>query len=136
MIEMSGLSFFMPMEPPTVTLQAKQINTRTGKVFDSAAVRDAKAKLESYVSKYSCNLITEPYTRPCRLTAYFLYPPRGRHKAKEPYTQKPDWDNATKLLQDCLATCGLIKDDKLIVEAHVAQMYDMPCGIYVKLEEI
>lgn len=51
------IEFFMPMEPPTVTLQAKQINTRTGKVFDSAAVRDAKAKLESYVRNTHATLL-------------------------------------------------------------------------------
>ena len=65
-----------------------------------------------------------------------VYEPVGKHKAGDAYTQKPDWDNAAKLIQDAMQVCGFMEDDKQIVCANVIQAYGNPFGLYVKLYEI
>ena len=41
------MEFFIPMEPPTTTFQAKQINWKKKVVYDSQEIKNIKQKFES-----------------------------------------------------------------------------------------
>lgn len=128
------IEFFCPLKKlPTVTSQSKGINTATGSVFDSKGLKDAKASYESHLAKFAP---IEPLTGPLGIEIVFCYPTNSKHKHGDPYTQKPDWDNASKLLQDVLAHLRFMKDDKQIAKADVVQMYSDIVGVYVRLSEL
>lgn len=131
------IEFFIPMRLPTVTLQSKQINRRTGAVHDSASLKDAKEKLDAHLAKKHAELgVQAPIEGAVALTLYLGYKADTKHLPGEPYAKKPDWDNATKLIQDSLARVGFFKDDKQVAEAHVVQHWaDMP-GLYIKIKEL
>lgn len=129
------MQFFEPMKLPTVTSQSKITPKHGTRPIDSPALRDARATYEAHFAKH-LELIDKPLEGALRLTIKFCYALKGKHESGEPYTNKPDWDNAAKLLQDCLMRVGFFKDDSQIVEGHVYQAWSEIPGVYVELEEV
>lgn len=129
------IEFFCPMRLPKTTSQAKKINTATGSVFDSNGLKDAKATYESHLAKYAPK---KPLCGALGIEFIFCYEAKPPHLVGEPYTQKPDWDNAAKVLQDVLAKLNFLKDDKQIVQARVTQVYTSSDkqGVYVRLSQL
>lgn len=128
------IEFFMPMDPPTVTAQERQVTVRNGKpvFYDPPKVKDAKDKLISALVKHRPQ---KPYSDGAMLVVKWLFP-KGRHKNGEYRITKPDTDNLQKLLKDCMTKCGYWKDDALVASEHVEKFWaDVP-GIYVKIEEL
>ena len=126
--------FFMAMIPPTVTAQEHKVTVRNGKpvFYDTAEIKQAKAKLMAYLSKHKPD---RPYREGVRLVVMWLFP-RGKHRDGEYRITKPDTDNLQKLLKDCMTACGFWKDDSLVASEHVEKFWaDMP-GIYISVEEL
>ena len=99
--------FFMPMNPPTVTHQEKQ-------------VRLANHRPE------------EKYTEPIELVTKWCFP-RGSHRNGEYRTSKPDTDNLQKLLKDCMTATGFWKDDALVVREITEKFWAEIPGIYIRI---
>ena len=126
--------FFMAMIPRTVTAQEHKVAVRNGKpvFYDTAKIKDAKAKLMANLAKYKPD---EPFSSGVMLTVKWLFP-KGRHKNGEYRTTKPDTDNLQKLLKDCMTKCGFWKDDALVASEHIEKFWaDVP-GIYIRIEEL
>ena len=127
--------FFMAIIPPTSTKQQRGWGkTKTGKVItydrDNA---DAEQKLTSHLAKY---IPPEPYTGPIRLIVKWLFPLKGKHYDGEWYTNKPDYDNLPKAMNDIMTKLGYWKDDAQIASGITEKIWSKIPGIYVRIEEL
>ena len=129
------LEFFMAIQPPTQTYQAKERKIINGKpvVYDSAELKAAKAKLEAHLAKHRP---AEKYTGGVRLVTKWLFPVTGDHRNGEYKISKPDTDNLQKMLKDVMTDLGFWKDDALVASEIIEKFWaDVP-GIYIKIEEV
>lgn len=128
--------FFMPMIPPTVTAQEKDIgkNRKTGKAFlhDTDEIREAKKKLTAHLWKHRPE---KPYQCGVRLIVKWCFP-RGKHRDGEYRTTKPDTDNLQKLLKDCMTRCGFWKDDAQVASEICEKFWAEIPGIWIHIEEL
>ena len=130
--------FFMPMIPPTVTHQEKQVAVRNGKpvIYEPHKLKDARAKLMSHLAAHRPQ---QPYEGGIRLTVKWLFCDKsGRHFDGEYRTTKPDTDNLQKLLKDCMTRSHFWTDDALVASEICEKFWvvESPSGIYIKIEEL
>lgn len=128
--------FFMPMIPPTVTHQEKDVAVINGKpvIYEPPELKDARAKLTAHLAKHSDPY--SPYTQGVRLTVKWLFPIKGRHKHGEYRTTKPDTDNLQKLLKDCMTHLSFWNDDALVASEICEKFWSDTPGVYIKIEEL
>lgn len=126
--------FFMPMVPPTVTAQEHKVAVRNGKpiVYDTDAIKNARAKLTAYLAQYKPEA---PYADGVRLTVKWCFP-RGKHRNGEYRTTRPDTDNLQKLLKDCMTHCGFWKDDALVASEITEKFWAEIPGIFIRIEDL
>ena len=93
-----AIEFFMPMVPPTVTYQEKQVHMIKGKpvFYEPQELKQARQKLQGYLAEHKPEC---KYERGVRLIVKWCFP-RGRHANGEYRITKPDTDNLQKLLKD------------------------------------
>lgn len=129
-----SINFFMPMAPPTVTSQEKQVGVRNGKpyFYDPPELKAARAKLTAHLSKHRPK---KPYACGLRLVVKWCFP-KGWHKNGEYRTTRPDTDNLQKLLKDCMTDVGFWKDDALVASEIVEKFWAERPGIYICIEEL
>lgn len=129
-----SLEFFMPMIPPTVTHQEKQVCVVHGKpvFYEPAELKVARAKLTDSISRFRP---AAPYKSGVRVVVKWCFP-RGRHPDGSYRTTKPDTDNLQKLLKDCMTACGFWKDDALVASEIVEKFWAEVPGIYIRVEEL
>ena len=130
------IQFFMPMIPPTVTAQEKDlaVNRKTGKpyMYDSAEIKATKAKFIAHLAEHKPDA---PYTYGVRLIVKWCFP-RGKHKDGEYKTTKPDTENLLKLLKDCMTKCGFWQDDALVCSEIIEKFWSDVPGIFIRIEEL
>ncbi|MBS6377348.1 MAG: RusA family crossover junction endodeoxyribonuclease [Clostridium sp.] len=122
----------MPMIPPTVTHQEKQVHMVKGKpvFYEPQELKAARQKLMGHLTKHRP---VQPYQEGIRLVVKWCFP-KGSHADGEYRITKPDTDNLQKLLKDCMTACGYWKDDALVASEIVEKFWtDLP-GIYIKVE--
>ena len=126
--------FFMPMIPPTVTHQEKQVTVKNGKpvLYEPPELKDARAKLMAHLAGHRPD---KPLNCGVRLTVKWLFP-KGSHKHGEYRTTKPDTDNLQKLLKDCMTRSYFWTDDALVASEICEKFWSDTPGIYVKIEEL
>lgn len=128
------ISFFMAMEPPTITAQEHKVGVRNGRpyFYDTPELKRAKAKLLAHLGKHKPK---QPTEWGCRLIVKWCFP-KGNHENGEYRITKPDTDNLQKLLKDCMTKTGFWKDDALVASEIVEKFWaDIP-GIYIALEDL
>lgn len=126
------MQIFLQMIPPTTTAQQKKINTKTKNIYANINVVDAKNKYRAHLAKY---VPKEPLVGALSLLVVWGFP-AGKHKNGDPCMNKPDLDNACKLLQDVMQELGFFKDDKDIVCLELQKFWaDIP-GVFIRLEKI
>jgi Holliday junction resolvase RusA-like endonuclease len=128
------LSFFMPMNPPTVTHQEHKVTVVNGKprFYEPAELKAARQLLSSHLAQHRPK---KKITTGCMLTAIWCFP-CGKHANHEPMIKKPDTDNLQKLLKDCMTQVGFWVDDALVFSETVMKFYNEPSGIYIKVETL
>ena len=126
--------FFMPMIPPTVTHQEKQVAVKNGKpvFYEPQRLVNARVKLNANLMKH---VPEQPYTSGVRLIVKWCFP-NGRHHDGEYKITKPDTDNLNKLLKDCMTHCGFWKDDALVASEICEKFWAETSGIYVRIEDL
>lgn len=126
--------FFMPMIPPTVTHQEKQVHVVKGKpvFYEPAELKQARAKLMAHLGQH---VPEAKYTVGVQLVVKWLFP-NGKHPVGTYKTTKPDTDNLQKLLKDCMTAVGFWKDDALVVSEHVEKFWADKPGIYILIQEV
>ncbi|MBE6889999.1 MAG: RusA family crossover junction endodeoxyribonuclease [Ruminococcaceae bacterium] len=134
-MENNAFQFFMPMKPPTVTHQEKNITVKNGKpvVYEPPELADARAKLTAHLAKFAPK---SPYTEGVRLIAKWLFPRTGKHNDGEYKLTKPDTDNLNKLLKDCMTKLNYWKDDAQVASEIIEKFYGDVPGIFIRIEVI
>lgn len=129
-----GIEFFMPIIPPTVTHQEKQVHVVNGKpvFYEPQELKAARAKLEAHLGQHKPK---QKYMAPVELVTKWCFP-RGKHKDGEYRATKPDTDNLQKLLKDCMSAVGFWKDDALVTREIVEKFWAEVPGIYIRVSEL
>lgn len=127
--------FFLPIIPPTVTHQEKDITVVKGKpiVYEPAELKAARAKLEAHLAKHRPQA---PFTGALRLLVKWCFPVTGNHRDGEYKVTKPDTDNLQKLLKDVMTGLGYWKDDAQVASEIVEKFWAACPGIYVVIETL
>lgn len=127
--------FFIPMIPPTVTHQEKQVTVRNGKpkFYEPAELRTARARLTGEVYAFAPYA---PAEGPVRLITRWIWPMGSRHKDGEYKTTKPDTDNLIKLLKDCMTAVGFWHDDAQVVSELTEKFWGVHPGIYIEVQQL
>lgn len=126
----------MPMLPPTVTHQEKQIGIRkNGKpfVYEPEALMAARSKLMAHLAPHAPQ---EPYRCGVRLVVKWLFCSSDKHPTGTYKLTKPDTDNLQKLLKDCMTKVGFWTDDALVASEICEKFWAATPGIYIRIEEL
>lgn len=132
---MMQISFFMPMEPPTCTHQEKKVHVVNGKpvYYEPPELKAAREKLRAHLGRH---IPDERFSGPVRLTTWWCFPIKGKHKNGDYRTSKPDTDNLVKLLKDVMTELHFWTDDAQVASEVIEKYWaDIP-GIYVKVESL
>lgn len=129
-----NLQFFLPMIPPTVTHQEKQVTVVNGKpsFYEPRELKTARVKLRDALAPYKPE---KPMTGGVGLVVKWCFP-RGTHKNGEYRTTKPDTDNLQKLLKDVMTDLGFWKDDALVASEIVEKFWAEKPGIFIHVETL
>lgn len=129
------IDFFMPMEPPTCTHQEKKVHVVNGKpiYYEPPELKTAREKLRAHLGRH---IPDEIFSGPVRLTTWWCFPIKSKHKNGEYRTSKPDTDNLVKLLKDVMTELHFWTDDAQVASEVIEKYWaDIP-GIYVKVESL
>jgi Holliday junction resolvase RusA-like endonuclease len=128
------IEFFLPMVPPTMTHQEKQIKIVKGKpiVYEPAELKAVRTKLMAHLGQH---VPEEKYTEAVRLTTKWLFP-SGKHKNGTYKTTKPDTDNLVKMLKDVMTDLKYWTDDSLVASEITEKFWADKPGIYIRIEEL
>lgn len=130
------MTFFLPMNPPTVTHQEKRVAVIKGKptVYEDARLKAARQKLTAYLSVHKP---TQPLEGAIELRVMWLFMDNAhRHKHGDFKTTRPDTDNLNKLLKDCMTQCHFWHDDAQVAVEHIEKhwVHEKP-GILIDIDE-
>ena len=75
-------------------------------------------------------------TGPLRLTTWWCFPIKGKHKDGEYKTSRPDTDNLVKLLKDVMTELHFWGDDAQVACEVICKYWAERPGIYVKVESL
>lgn len=129
------INFFLPMIPPTVTHQQKDIAVHKGKpvVYEPERLAAARSKLTAHLAGHVPN---RKFKGPVRLGVKWCFPLKGQHQDGEWKTSRPDTDNLQKLLKDCMTDVGFWKDDAQVCSEIVEKFWAEKPGIYISAVEL
>ena len=134
MTKIMRTEFFLPIQPPTVTHQQKQVSAKNGKpvFFEPSELTAARTKLQAHLAAY---VPKEKHTAAIRVVVKWLFP-MGKHQNGEYKTTKPDLDNAAKLLLDVMTSLGFWQDDAIIASLVLEKFWAERPGIYICIEPL
>lgn len=138
------VSAFLPMRPPSVTHNALLAYIVGGGKGAHAAIRksdklkDAEDVICAWLMRTVCAQrdFAKLAKGPLRLSVRWCFGTSVLHPDGTPMTEKPDMSNMLKTFEDCLTRCGIIEDDRFIVDEHIAKGYRDPQGIWFCVEEL
>lgn len=131
--------FFIPMIPPTVTHQAKDLHAymKDGKpravIHDSEELKAARSKLQSHLYGQRPSV---PAVGAVRLTVKWLFPRGEDHADGEYRITKPDTDNLEKMLKDVMTDLNFWKDDAQVCSEICEKFWAEKPGIWIRMEEL
>jgi Holliday junction resolvase RusA-like endonuclease len=129
------IEFFLPMKPPTVTHQEKDIRVVNGKpvVYEPQELKQARSRLMAYLASHAPD---ESLCGPLRLIVKWCFPITGKHQNGEYKTSRPDTDNLQKLLKDCMTDLHFWKDDAQVASEIVEKFWADKPGIFIIVDEL
>lgn len=128
------IQFFLPMVPPTVTHQEKQVAVVNGRprFYEPAELKAARVKLRDALARYCPE---EPMQGGVRLYVKWCFP-RGKHPDGSYRITKPDTDNLQKLLKDVMTDLGFWEDDSRVAFELVEKFWAEVPGIFIHVEKL
>lgn len=129
-----AIEFFLPMIPPTVTHQEKQVTVVKGKpkFYEPAELKAARAKLEAHLALHAP---AAPYTGAVQLVVKWCFP-RGSRPDGAYKTTKPDTDNLQKMLKDVMTKLRYWTDDALVTSEVAEKFWAEKPGIYIYIQSL
>lgn len=127
--------FFLPMQPPTVTHQEKQVHVVNGKpvFYEPPELKAARAKLQAHLGQH---VPSKKYTGAVRLLVKWCFPVLGKHHDGEYKKTKPDTDNLQKLLKDVMTDLKYWTDDALVASEITEKFWAEIPGIYISISDL
>jgi Holliday junction resolvase RusA-like endonuclease len=133
--------FFMPMIPPTMTAQEKDITVvkskKTGKhipiVYEPTELKAVRSKLEAHLSKH---IPDKSFVGATQIVAKWLFPITGSHKNGEWKITKPDLENLEKMPFDIMQDLGFYKNDAILCSKITQKFYATIPGIFISIESL
>ncbi len=127
--------FFMPMIPPTVTHQEKQVRVLNGKpqFYEPDDLKAARAKLQAHLAQH---IPEQKYTGPVRVIVKWCFPIAGKHQDGEYKSTRPDTHNLNKLFFDIMTDLGYWTDDALVASEIIEKFWARVPGIYVVIDNL
>lgn len=128
------IQFFLPMVPPTVTHQEKQVAVVNGRprFYEPAELKAARVKLRDALARYCPE---KPMQGGVGLYVKWCFP-RGRHPDGSYRITKPDTDNLQKLLKDVMTGLDFWEDDARVAFELVEKFWAEVPGIFIHLETL
>lgn len=129
------IQFFVPMKRlPTVTHQEKKVSVVHGKpiVYEPKELQNTRQFFMDNLGQFDGQKISGKV----QLTIKYCYPLKGKHFDGEYKDTKPDLDNVTKLIQDCLTKLNFWEDDRFVVSLHAEKFWAKLPGIFIRIEEV
>ncbi len=128
------IEFFLPMKPPTVTHQEKQVHVVNGKpqFYEPAELKAARSKLVAHLAGH---IPEKKFNGPVRLVTKWCFP-RGKHRDGEYKATRPDTDNLQKLLKDVMTDLKFWTDDALVASEIIEKFWAEIPGIYISISEL
>lgn len=125
---------FFPCDPPTATSQQKICFK--GRYFPTKDLATAKKfweRLSKAVLDYTGSRISD-MGKPLFFHVAFVKPLLKKHKKRKMrdlfwHTNKPDGDNWVKLVQDCMASAGVIAPDSWVARLVVEKFFGEVPGV-------
>lgn len=132
---MERIEFFMPMIPPTITAQEKQIRVVNGKpqVYDPPELKAAKMKLRAHLIPH---IPDQPFDGPLRLVVKWCFPITGKHYDGEYKYTNPDTDDLNKALKDIMENLNFYVNDARVASEIIEKFWAKITGIYIRLEKL
>lgn len=134
------IEFFLPMIPPTITHQQKQVHVVHGKpvFYEPEELKAARSLFTDAVGRYAPE---QPFDGPVQLITKWIWAEEytGQMSFADVWrwkTTKPDTDNMIKLLKDCMTRVGFWKDDSQVASEITEKFLADKPGIYVKVVEL
>jgi Holliday junction resolvase RusA-like endonuclease len=129
------LEFFLPMIPPTVTHQEKDVTVKNGKpiFYEPPELKAARAKLQAHLAGH---VPKKKYIGPTRVIVKWLFPITGNHYDGEWKITKPDTHNLNKLPFDIMEDLGFWDNDAIVCSEIIEKFYANRPGIYICIEEL
>lgn len=126
--------FFLPMIPPTVTHQEKQVTVAGGKpqFYEPGQLKAARVKLRDALAPHRPE---KPMEGGVRLVVKWCFP-RGSHPDGSYRITKPDTDNLQKLLKDVMTALGFWQDDAQVASEIVEKFWAEVPGIFLHMETL
>jgi len=129
--------FFMPMDPPTVTHQEKQVTVIKGKpvFFEPPELKAARQKL---TTRLALHKPVEKFAGPLELVVTWCFPTNRPVRAGTYRTSPPDTDNLDKMLKDCMTRVGYWEDDAQVCREIIEKFWTVPqqSGIYIRIRQL
>lgn len=129
------IQFFMPMVPPTVTAQEHRVAVVGGRprFYDGKRLKEARETLCASLAPHKPEA---PLSGPLLLIEQWAFPGRSR-KHFEFRATKPDTDNLTKLLKDCMTRCGFWEDDAQVAVECVSKVWTRHAsGLHICIDQL
>lgn len=139
---MSGVTFFLPMVPPTVTHQEHEFRVVKGRVqvYEPERLKDARQKFMAallvQLKRVNGADYVFPLGGPVRLMTKWVWPCGMEHHHGEWKVTKPDTDNLIKLFKDCMTRVGFWMDDAQVVSEVTEKFWGDTAGIWVYVEPL
>jgi len=129
------MQFFMPMNPPTVTHQEKQVTAVSGKprFYEPAELKEARAKLSAHLASHRPEV---PMTGPLRCMVKWLFPRIKRAQHGQWKDTRPDTHNLDKLLFDVMTNLGFWNDDAQVASEIIEKFWSDTPGLFIQIEEL
>ena len=126
--------FFLPMIPPTVTHQEKQVTVAGGRprFYEPEQLKAARVKLRDALAPHRPET---PMEGGVRLVVKWCFP-RGSHPDGSYRITKPDTDNLQKLLKDVMTSLRFWRDDAQVASEIVEKFWAEVPGIFLHLETL
>lgn len=115
------MTFFLDMNPPTVTAQEHKVRVVHGRpmFYDTPRLKAARALYEGALRCYKPDT---PLDGALSLTVEWWFPSKT-HREGELRVTRPDTDNLQKLLKDCMTRIGFWRDDAQVCREVVTKRW-------------
>ena len=125
------MQFFLAMTPPRTTSQTQRISVRNGKprVYRAPELAEARANL---IARLAGHAPAAPMPGALKVVTKWCWQAKPAQHGT-PKATRPDVDNLSKMLLDCMTHCGFWDDDAQVASLVIEKFWSTQPGIFVSV---